>query len=109
MVQRVLWSLCCVIAIPLTIDDFLFLLKQDNCICSLEGSLGKFKFLQVLDLSKNDLGGLSTLVEFLRRFNFLTDLNLQVTLETPKPEQRRVFRDLLIVWVYLQECRAFLG
>jgi Leucine-rich repeat len=49
---------------------------QDNAICTLRGSLRCFKFLNTLELSNNQLGNLSAVVDDLKAFNFLESLNL---------------------------------
>lgn len=52
---------------------------KENSICTLKGSLPSFKFIEILDLSKNQLRGLGKTVESLKKFSFLTHLNLQVS------------------------------
>ena len=54
------------------------LLLQNNRICSLKGSLIRFKFLETLDVSNNQLRNLPKLASTLSRFHFLTFLNLKV-------------------------------
>lgn len=51
---------------------------QDNCICTLKGSLTSFHFLDTLDLSGNQLRDLDKLMATLQKLPFLTYLNLQV-------------------------------
>jgi Leucine-rich repeat (LRR) protein len=51
---------------------------QNNCICTLKGSLLRLKFLTDLDLSHNQLRDLRKLLQGLARLRFLQQLNLQV-------------------------------
>ena len=55
---------------------------QDNQLCTLKGSLARFKFLETLDLSGNKLCNLAKLLETLGKFQFLQMLNLVVRLPT---------------------------
>ncbi len=55
-----------------------YLLVQDNQICTLKGSLLAFKFLEVLDLSNNQLRDLDKIVATLCKFKYLQNLNLTV-------------------------------
>ena len=61
---------------------------QDNQLCTLKGSLSRFKFLETLDLSGNKLCNLAKLLETLGKFQFLQMLNLVVRLpvsHAPQP------------------------
>ena len=48
-----------------------------NVLTSLEGSLRRFKFLQILDLSENELTGLTSIIEQLAGFRCLEQLTLR--------------------------------
>ncbi|GMH45126.1 hypothetical protein BSKO_13083 [Bryopsis sp. KO-2023] len=64
------------------------LYAQDNAICSLKGSLRYFKFLEVLDLSRNELRDLDKMICHLKSFSFLTHLNLQGNPCCEEPDYR---------------------
>ncbi len=60
---------------------------QDNQLCTLKGSLSRFKFLETLDLSGNKLCNLAKLLETLGKFQFLQMLNLVVRLPASRAPQ----------------------
>jgi len=55
------------------------LYAHNNRLCTLKGSLLKLKFLTHLDVSHNQLKGLSKVLSTLQKLRFLQELNLQVS------------------------------
>ena len=51
---------------------------QDNCITTLRGSLRRFKFLEVLDVSNNSIRSLGDALQELAHLQFLRYVNLKV-------------------------------
>mmetsp|Transcript_13357 Transcript_13357/g.46215 ORF Transcript_13357/g.46215 Transcript_13357/m.46215 type:complete len:342 (+) Transcript_13357:94-1119(+) len=64
------------------------LYAMDNRISTLKGSLLKFTFLEVLDLTNNNLRNLHKLLQTLGRFNFLTQLELKGNPCCEEPDYR---------------------
>ncbi len=61
---------------------------QKNRISTLEGSLSKMKFLRTLYLNDNKLRNLDKILEFLKYFSFLEELNLFGNPLAEEPEYR---------------------
>ncbi|GIL59679.1 hypothetical protein Vafri_14415 [Volvox africanus] len=66
------------------------LYAHDNQICTLKGSLTIFKFLEMLDLSNNQLRDLEKQIKVLEKFKFLQELNLKGNPMCEEPDYRLI-------------------
>ncbi|EFJ52944.1 hypothetical protein VOLCADRAFT_120248 [Volvox carteri f. nagariensis] len=66
------------------------LYAHDNQICTLKGSLIDFKFLEILDLSNNQLRDLEKQIKVLEKFKFLHELNLKGNPMCEEPDYRHL-------------------